>query len=1006
CSYFHRFVYFFLLLAGLCVGDRTVTIQQGLLYRTEGSHITIWCNVTGYQGSSEQNFEWSVYLSESPDREVKIISTSNPHYAYAVYDARVHNKEIYIERVSGDSVLLHITNLQLRDQGEYECYTPNTDPTYLGTYSAKMNLSVLPDTLSATMAPQTLNEVEGDSFMLNCEVSKSTSQHTHLSVAWSLQKGDQHVQIISLSRNFVLHPGSSYAQRYASGNIRLDKIGDTTYRLTIYKLQPSDQGDIYCEGNEWIQDPDKSWYIISEKQTEKTKVNIKTLGKHPDYTVLKYLLIKCHKEPDLLIQYFTNMSSVLKVLYLKQGMLSRKKKKKLGVVTLGDKLKSSKVFYFPPISRLYFLIVSGKLVWALISIYSHKKSEQCPISSSLFLFHFVAKDLKVAVVSNSTTILEGASLQFFCGVTGAQGWLSASWQFITNQKQHNNIIEMDKDGTLKLGPSYRERSSLGDIRMDRVNPYTFMLQIRNALTSDSGQYECKVTDWSMESSTNWKYIAEKLEKVSATVNPMGPGLSVSLLSRKGNLKYNESTKIKCDFSIKADGASGPVPASVTWKFKSSSSSSSSPFQEIVQITHNGNVIWGTQENFKGKTVLEKTASFATLNVKRASEKEGGKYQCSVDLWKKNSLDEWIKGATELSNTVELTVTKPECKLEVNNGEKSINRKGVTDLEITCEIKSQTDPNALFAVTWFVRKTQGLTTEENQKILRMDYNNVVEFGEQLKAEGLKFKFRSERVSSHLYKLSIQQADISDSGKYHCRVEEWLMNPYNTWYQMGVKDSGATVVLIEPSEVGFQVNKTNLSLLVTENKEFQVNCNIEKDVQPDSIINSFYCNNSGSEFLKVIKHYFLLQPGVTCPCLIMHTLHCYPKTHSGTFTLTLDLRCGALGPGHYWRELSQKALHVVMERWVRDISAERTTMVINLLQLESSLYTRVCSSQSLFNFILVFPSLIGIILLAAGIYLYVRFKKVSGRVTVKKENNLWMSTDKTMDQLHCSERENED
>ncbi|XP_064412932.1 immunoglobulin superfamily member 3-like [Latimeria chalumnae] len=744
-----RFLTVFLVY-GLCVGDRTVTIQQGLLYRTEGSHITIWCNVTGYQGSSEQNFEWSVYLSESPDREVKIISTSNPHYAYAVYDARVHNKEIYIERVSGDSVLLHITNLQLRDQGEYECYTPNTDPTYLGTYSAKMNLSVLPDTLSATMAPQTLNEVEGDSFMLNCEVSKSTSQHTHLSVAWSLQKGDQHVQIISLSRNFVLHPGSSYAQRYASGNIRLDKIGDTTYRLTIYKLQPSDQGDIYCEGNEWIQDPDKSWYIISEKQTEKTKVNIKTL----------------------------------------------------------------------------------------------------------------AKDLKVAVVSNSTTILEGASLQFFCGVTGAQGWLSASWQFITNQKQHNNIIEMDKDGTLKLGPSYRERSSLGDIRMDRVNPYTFMLQIRNALTSDSGQYECKVTDWSMESSTNWKYIAEKLEKVSATVNPMGPGLSVSLLSRKGNLKYNESTKIKCDFSIKADGASGPVPASVTWKFKSSSSSSSSPFQEIVQITHNGNVIWGTQENFKGKTVLEKTASFATLNVKRASEKEGGKYQCSVDLWKKNSLDEWIKGATELSNTVELTVTKPgklvllkECKLEVNNGEKSINRKGVTDLEITCEIKSQTDPNALFAVTWFVRKTQGLTTEENQKILRMDYNNVVEFGEQLKAEGLKFKFRSERVSSHLYKLSIQQADISDSGKYHCRVEEWLMNPYNTWYQMGVKDSGATVVLIEPSEVGFQVNKTNLSLLVTENKEFQVNCNIEKDVQPEAefSVTWFYRRqNSNRTLLKINRN----------------------------------------------------------------------------------------------------------------------------------------------------------
>lgn len=126
--------------AGAVAAQRHVAVQEGPLYRTEGSHVTIWCNVSGFQGPSEQNFQWSIYLPSAPEREVQIVSTVDSSFPYAIYTQRVRSGKIYVERVQGDSALLHITDLQARDAGEYECYTPNTDEQYFGSYSAKMSL--------------------------------------------------------------------------------------------------------------------------------------------------------------------------------------------------------------------------------------------------------------------------------------------------------------------------------------------------------------------------------------------------------------------------------------------------------------------------------------------------------------------------------------------------------------------------------------------------------------------------------------------------------------------------------------------------------------------------------------------------------------------------------------------------------------------------------------------------------------------------------------------------
>uniref|UniRef100_A0A8B9FAF8 Ig-like domain-containing protein n=1 Tax=Amazona collaria TaxID=241587 RepID=A0A8B9FAF8_9PSIT len=250
----------FLSMEHLCtLASKVVTVQKGPLYQVRApmSH----CG-------------WSIYLPSAPEREVQIVSTVDPSFPYAIYIPAG------LEQAQRDALLLHITNLQDRDGGEYECHTPNTDERYFGSYSAKMNLPVIADTLSASMAPQVLTRTEGDAVELTCEVSKLTAQQTHLSVGWHhLYGAGEHrseevltlsEEVLTLSKGFVLKPGPSYTWRFLVGNVQLDKVGSTSYKLSIEGAELSDQGQLYCKKAEWIEDPDGMWKDTSRKQTGRT----------------------------------------------------------------------------------------------------------------------------------------------------------------------------------------------------------------------------------------------------------------------------------------------------------------------------------------------------------------------------------------------------------------------------------------------------------------------------------------------------------------------------------------------------------------------------------------------------------------------------------------------------------------------------------------------------------------------------------------------------------------
>uniref|UniRef100_A0A8C2JNS4 Ig-like domain-containing protein n=1 Tax=Cyprinus carpio TaxID=7962 RepID=A0A8C2JNS4_CYPCA len=260
-------------------GQIQVQIQLGPLYRVKGYPISISCNVTGFTGPPTRDFQ---FILKKPNMELNIISTSDPEFAYGVFSGRTRNKEIYIQRLSGSSVLLWIKNLQENDAGDLLCVTLHTGGAYYGDYDDETVLStVIADTLEASYSGSPSQSLsEGDPLQLECQVSSQTFQHTHLMVTWFLhgEEDENPRPIITLDKDLTVRPGAGFEDRYHAGLIGMDKVEDTTYRLKMPQVQQSDQGKFFCKATEWIQDPDRSWTQIAHKTTTACDVEIKRIG--------------------------------------------------------------------------------------------------------------------------------------------------------------------------------------------------------------------------------------------------------------------------------------------------------------------------------------------------------------------------------------------------------------------------------------------------------------------------------------------------------------------------------------------------------------------------------------------------------------------------------------------------------------------------------------------------------------------------------------------------------
>ncbi|NXP05077.1 IGSF2 protein, partial [Thinocorus orbignyianus] len=965
---------------GLSTGQRVVTVQKGPLYRVRGSHVTLWCNVSGYQGPAEQNFQWSIYLPSAPEREVQIVSTIDPFFSYATYTQRVRSRGIYVERVQGDAVLLHITELQDQDAGEYECHTPNTDERYLGSYSAKTNLSVIADTLSASMAPQALTHAEGEAMELICEVSKSTTQHTHLSVSWyRLQgAGESHAEeILTLSRDFVLRPGPSYTQRFLVGNVRLNKIGNIIYKLSIEGVEPSDQGQLYCEATEWIEDPDETWKDISHKQTGRTSLEVMSQGNlSVDITAAESSLSEGDTlQLNCVVGAQKSISRHFQVLWLLNSTEVARVDPH-GILILEDKYeeraKLGQLRAFKSSNTVYVLTIyevgledNGMYHCSVSEVKTPGDfhSIQTTLSPGIQVnVKPIERRMYLSVSTSTPQVIVGDALIFLCKVQGVISHVSVQWWHLPPQHPGPRMLvaTLEQDGTLHLGSAYQDGRTHGNLRLEKTSSGAFTLVIPNTLDEDdSGQYGCEVTEWSKGRS--WTEVGE----TTVTVNSMGLGLQATLRSRVATIRYGQNFELICQ--VIANYTFEEVPVSVGWLFQPGPPTGH--YHKLVWVFPNGTVVWGTVlPHFQGKAQLTKAATSFRLHIHSAAAADEGTYQCEVEVWRRNAPPLGQPAATTKSNVVGIKVVLPESKLQVAAEGRSVEIAGGADTAVECRIAFAPNSSQL-AVTWYFLPPPPADAIP-LRIIRTDYSGSLEYGAEFSSPVQKSRFLSQRVSSNVFWLRILSVNPRDQGRYYCVVEEWLWL-VDGWYKLGEGASGRTTLELKLPEHELQLEKTNYSISVREGEEVTLSCLLQGAHLPATHLSATWFRGKESSCVN--------------PLLI---LHCdgaieYPQESlvgrlqlrrptAGDFSLTL-LSVEKRDAGVYccqvqeWKQQSEEKV------WDLQALAHSGYTQLTTIPPESTVLSRICSSPSLLNFMLWFPLVLIFLLVLAVFYWYFKFRK---------------------------------
>ncbi|XP_067115809.1 immunoglobulin superfamily member 3-like [Osmerus mordax] len=803
-----------------------VQVQPGPIYRVIDHPLSISCNASGF--AREADFQFLFFNPNRPDREINVISTKDPGFAYSMFMQRVKNKDITLERLSATSALFHITKLQDSDNGVYECHSPSQDDVYFGTYSAKITVKVMENTLtisSMNLASMTLSE--GDALSLQCLASSNTVQHTHLSLTWYLQGHGEAspTPIISLNRDLMVSPGVRFEGRYQAGLVGLEKVGEATYRLRMAQLQVSDTGSIYCQAQEWIQEPDRSWYAITQKDAEKTALEVKakevttTQGSvavhvstpQTELQEGEELALHCRVEVQGQAAHFFSLS------WSRDGVeLARIGP--TGVLTIGPEyhgrqsggeLRATRTGEREHLLTLRPVRAQDQgsylcRVWAekedgsgVFTKGASQDSSVQPITISA-----TQSGLSVAMVTNDESVNEGDRLQLICRVTGFKGRLSVSWQHrSTTTNPFTDVITLSQEGVMQTGVEFGQRG----VSALRPTQSDFTLQLSDVKPGDAGLYQCTVSEWTTETNGNAKKTHSQSQQCTVSVTPIEAMLKVKLYSRDMSVAEGSSAELQCLVR-------GPrLPVTLTWSHQHADASSP---DTILTVAHNNDITWrGDQSSYQLRTETKSDSVLYVLRIEAASQREAGRYQCLISAFLQKTHRKQLP-----SNVLGFNVQRPVSKLSLAVTPASQEHPVNTDVQMTCSALGATSESSRLAVTWLVEATAGT----NQTLLSSDRDGVVTLGT---SEGMGSRQPiSMQRGKMSFELTIRQARIGDCGRYHCVVTEWLQDPHNQWYELVPPSSAVTELLVKETESDFRVDQNDLQLQVREGQDVELTCTL--------------------------------------------------------------------------------------------------------------------------------------------------------------------------------------
>ncbi|XP_038149371.1 immunoglobulin superfamily member 2-like [Cyprinodon tularosa] len=820
----------FLALSVGCEAKVTTEIQTGPLYRVVGSRLSMFCNASGFSNpNSEKGFEIRTKLTGIPGREMNVISSSDEHFSYNRFMRRIERNDINLIRSGPCSIIFEIKNLLKEDDGEYECTVLDPGSPLIGSYTAKSVVKVIDNSLSVTSSdsPSSLSFTEGEALTLTCHASTNTIQHVHLSLGWYLRKdgAEDAEPIISLDKDFQLTPGQGFEQRYRNKAIRLDKIGEATYTLKIAELELSDQGKIYCQAQEWIQDPDRSWYRIAQKDAEEISLTVKakvvtdtssldvSLSAQNALQEGQVLTLSCRINAQNLATRLFSVAWVWKeyelarigptgILTVSEEYSDRERDGELRVTRIGNGHYQLKV---QPVKTTD----GGSYI---CRAWSEERSEdgnfqQGAAQNSQPLDITIStpeSGLLVKMQNLKQKVSEGEKLSLICKVEGIKGRLSVSWQRKLMQTQSplfTTIISLSQNGVIEKTEAFVTRK----VRVTRPATQSFVFEMDEARPLDSGIYECVVT----ETQTNGKTQSHS-QRANVTVTPIETLVKASLKSREPTVTVGKNLDLMCKvFEIPS------MPITLTWSQQTDDSN-----LNTILVLSNGSISWsGNQHRYQVEVNKQRDSVMYYLKILGASHKEAGTYQCRVSVFLDNVYKKLLP-----SNPLKVQVNNPESKLALSS-KPTIMQRINTDIQIVCKVTSATSQSSLYAVTWDLQQETG-----SKRILSSDQNALVTFGPEIE-ESHQQRISMGRTSGPNFELTIRQARMSDKGVYVCNVAEYLQNPLGECYLLSEKNSNTTLDVTEPeAQLSIQNIETVKNISIAE--EFSIPCHITQQSSNDS------------------------------------------------------------------------------------------------------------------------------------------------------------------------------
>ncbi|KAF5902016.1 prostaglandin F2 receptor negative regulator-like, partial [Clarias magur] len=770
--------------------SRVVKVPTGPLVRVEGQSVSIRCDVSDYEGPPEQDFEWSLFLSE----KVPLISTFDQTYTAASMRDRVNSGDISVKKLADDAVELTIRKVRASDTAVYRCSTPSTDSVVKGNYFADVELKVIGDSLKVAPVISQPTVSEGESVKLLCNISRSFTEHTFLSVTWSIRTGSSSLEeILTFGPDDGIKVGPVFAQRYADDELIVLLPGGGSYGLILKGVKPKDQGVYVCTGREWTKQPagGKGWQNILERSEDMGSITVTPLAQSLVVSVEKNVTLSVEETLKLTCSVAAKSlrSLGIEVIWLvKEFNNANNQRVLLHVGHDGQVLTGSELVSLSRVQQGMFKLLLSEVQPSDSGLYSCQMKFWLPLGNGGW-YQAAEKisdpvqvqvtqlepDFQLGLTAPQIPQFTNDPTELLCEVTNLlnmqDGRLSVTWYYAGMQagtSQPITIASLDHLGVLVAGDLYQQLLASGNIAVTRSGLSKFGLRLLHTRDKDMGNYSCSVAAWTRGRQGDWNK-AKELKSATVTVQWSSKTPVLRVAAKQENVASTVGSTFEMICQVTGQNIQNPS-YSVLILFEETPGGKS---QKLLSLSADSVLKQeeGVVPSRAGSVALEKTGPQEyRFRLNGAQVSDRGFYYCNATAWTRDQSNIWNSEVSAESNKIQLAFddTGPVFNVSIYSDSSLLKPGDTVKMKCIMDVQGATSNTGEVAydVQWFQSPTHSLKNGA-VPLISMDQWGVVK-----KSKGNEsIQCSIERTDRDTFVLSVYHVQDRDMGEYYCMAKLW-------------------------------------------------------------------------------------------------------------------------------------------------------------------------------------------------------------------------------------------